>query len=68
MPSAYGSPQPHRRPRAASRSWRSLRGLAGLLLSLGCLAYVQWPELWRLMSQVNPLYLLGLNLLLALRG
>ena len=49
---------------------RNLRLGLGLLISLACLAYVlrevDFGLLWRLTRRVNPLYVLGLALLLAL--
>lgn len=55
---------------ARVRPWRGLRGLIGIALSLWCLNYVlaevQWSTLWRLLRQANPIYLVGINLLLGL--
>ncbi len=49
---------------------RNLRLGLGLFISLACLAYVlrqvDFHRLWQLTRQVNPLYVLGLALLLAL--
>ena len=49
---------------------RNLRLGVGLLISLACLAYVlrevDFHRLWQLTRQVNPLYVLGLAILLAI--
>lgn len=47
----------------------NLQAVAGVLISLACLTYVLWGQdfahLWKLARQVNPLYVLGVNVLLA---
>lgn len=47
----------------------NLQGLAGLAVSLACLGWVlkdvDFARLWALTLEVNPLYILGVNLLMA---